>query len=70
MSLGLSMQIPLLEFSDAHEKVEGQRQAGAISMTGSLEGGIYGNIDLARQYSLDATTYHVASWLACMALTQ
>jgi hypothetical protein len=64
------MKIALLEFSDAHEKVEGQRQAGAASMARSLEGGIYATVDLARQHSLDATTYYVAIWLACMALTQ
>ena len=39
-------------------------------MAGSLEGGIYATVDLARQHSLDATTYHVASWIACMAFTQ
>ena len=63
------MQIALLKFSDAHE-FEGQRQAGAISMAGSLEGGIYATVDLARQHSLGGTTYQVASWLACVALTQ
>ena len=64
------MNIASLKFSDAHEKVKGQRQAGAASMARSLEGGIYATVDLARQHSLDATTYYVAIWLACMALTQ